>query len=68
MPLNCPIKTSKEWKDVFSRANGDLELAYKMWEAEGWGDNEDLNELEEPEAVRTEELGGEDPNDLTDIM
>ena len=68
MPLNCPIKTSKEWQDVFARANGDEELAYQMWEAEGWGANEDLNELEEPQVVRTEELGEEDPNDLTDIM
>ena len=68
MPLNCPIKTSKEWLDIMSRANGDEELAYQMWEAEGYANNEDLNELEEQEVLATENLGEEDPNDLTDIM
>ena len=68
MPLNCPIKTSKEWQDIFARANGDEDLAYQMWEAEGYGANEDLNELEEKEVLATESLGEEDPNELTDIM
>jgi hypothetical protein len=68
MPLNCPIKTSKEWQDIFARANGDEDLAYQMWEAEGYGANEDLNELEEKEVLATENLGEEDPNELTDIM
>lgn len=68
MPLNCPIKTSKEWQDIFARANGDEDLAYQMWEAEGYANNEDLNELEEKEVLATENLGEEDPNELTDIM
>ena len=68
MPLNCPIKTSKEWQDIFARANGDEDLAYQMWEAEGYANNEDLNELEEQEVLATESLGEEDPNELTDIM
>tara|TARA_R110000868_G_scaffold276789_1_gene536569 strand:- start:412 stop:3813 length:3402 start_codon:yes stop_codon:yes gene_type:complete len=68
MPLNCPIKTSKEWQDIFARANGDEELAYQMWENEGYGANEELNEFEEPEAVETEELGGEESNELSGLM
>jgi hypothetical protein len=68
MPLNCPIKTSKEWLDIMSRANGDEELAYQMWEAEGYGANEELNELEEKKVFSTEEIGEEDPNELTDII
>ena len=68
MPLNCPIKTSKEWQDIFARANGDEELAYQMWENEGYGANEELNEFEEPEAAETEELGAEEPNELSGLM
>ena len=68
MPVNCPIKTSKDWQDVLARANGDEKEAYKIWNAEGFGDNEALNELEEPEVLATESLGEEDPNELTDIM
>jgi hypothetical protein len=68
MPLNCPIKTSKEWQDIFARANGDEDLAYQMWENEGYGANEDLNEFEEPEAAETEELGGEESNELSGLM
>ena len=68
MPLNCPIKTSDEWKSVLARANGDEELAYQMWEAEGYADNEELNELEEPETVVTEEVSEETPNELSGLM
>jgi hypothetical protein len=68
MPLNCPIKTSAEWKDIFSRANGDEDLAYEMWETEGYAANEDLNEFEEQDVVETEELGEETPNELSGLM
>ena len=68
MPLNCPIKTSDEWKSVLARANGDEDLAYQIWEAEGYADNEELNELEEPEVVTTEEIGEETPNELSGLM
>ena len=68
MPLSCPIKTSDEWKSVLARANGDEDLAYQIWEAEGFADNENLNELEEPEVVMTEEIGEENPNELSGLM
>lgn len=68
MPLNCPIKTSDEWKSVLARANGDEDLAYQIWEAEGFADNESLNELEEPEVKVTEEIGEETPNELSGLM
>ena len=68
MPLNCPIKTSDEWKSVLARANGDEDLAYQIWEAEGFAANEDLNEFEEQDVVETEELGEETPNELSGLM
>lgn len=47
--LTCPRKTSREWQDVFARANGNEEEARRIWIEEEFEFNPNLNDPVEDE-------------------
>jgi hypothetical protein len=47
--LTCPRKTSREWQDVFARANGNEEEARRIWIEEEFEFNPNLNDPIEDE-------------------